>query len=247
MRSCASLVAVMMLVPTLSDAAGAAVVTPPPCTVEIGKEAALLDVTGSATVKAAPDEAVITATLTSVDRRASRAFADSQAKMSAAVARLEAVGLAKSKVTTESLAVTPIYRDDGKKVDRFTVTRRLKIFQDDLAAISPVLDAIVDSGIEEIGAISFVARDMEGKYDEALRQALEDCRAKTALMTQTMGVRIVGVRSLASSRVGMGGPLMDQMREAGSATNQVIVPNDVSARVQVRAVYEIEYVAHQAQ
>ncbi|MBN2369933.1 MAG: SIMPL domain-containing protein [Vicinamibacteria bacterium] len=230
----------LLFAPGLSyGATRTSVVTPAPCTVECD-EAALLEVTGTASVKAVPDQVVITATLISVDRRASRAFDDNQAKMSIAVSRLEAIGLAKTKITTEALAVTPAYNDKGK-VDRFTVSRRLKIFQDDLAAISPVLDAIVDSGIEEIGAISFVVRDMDRKYDEALRQALEDCRAQAHLMTQTMGVRIIGIRSLGSSRAGEGGTSGGPLREG--VENQVIVPNEVSARVHVRAVYEVKYVA----
>lgn len=232
----------LLFTPGLSyGAARTSVVRPAPCTIEID-DAALLEVVGTASVKAAPDQAVIAASLVSVDRRASRAFDDNQAKMSAAVSRLEAMGLAKAKITTESLAVTPILNDKGK-VERFTVSRRLRIFQDDLTAISPVLDAIVDSGIEEVSAISFTVRDMDRKYDEALRQALDDCRSKAQLMTQAMGIRIVGIRSLSSSRTGQGDYSGQSLREAGSTMNQVIVPSEVSAQVLVRAIYEIEYVS----
>jgi uncharacterized protein YggE len=209
-----------------------------------GAVLANLEVTGSASVKSLPDRVVIGATITSRDRKASRAFEDNQARMATALGRLEAAGLAKQRVATESLSVSPVYRSDNK-IEQFVVTRRLRITQDDLGNVSPILDGLVDSGVEEIQSIQFLVKDAEGQYDEALRRAVTDCRTKAEVLASGLGARIVGIQAVSYDQgdafAARHLAIAEQERAVAGAGTQMIVPSEVSATVHVRVVYTLEY------
>lgn len=205
-----------------------------------------LDVTGSAEIKTSPDLVIVNATIYSRNNKAGRAFDDNQTRMSAAMSRLEgSVGLPHEKITTTSLSISPVYRNDNSgKIDYFTVTRNLSIIQEDLSNISPILDALVDSGVEDIGSISFVVKDMEGKRKEAMEKAARDCNSKAETLANAMEVRITGLRAI---RYDMGGYRdYDRGISMGQAEmsqmNQMIVPAAVSTQVNVYATYTIEYI-----
>jgi uncharacterized protein len=203
-----------------------------------------LDVTGSAEIKTSPDLVIVNATIYSRNNKAGRAFDDNQTRMSNAMNKLEAMGLPHDKITTTSLAISPVYRNDNSgKIDYFTVTRNLSIIQEDLSNISPILDALVDSGVEDIGSISFVVKDMEGKRKEAMEKAAKDCAGKATTLADAMGARITGLRAIRYDMGGYGG--YDRGISLGQAEvsqmNQMIVPAAVSTQVNVYATYTIEY------
>jgi uncharacterized protein len=204
-----------------------------------------LDVTGSAEIKTSPDLVIVNATIYSRNNKAGRAFDDNQTRMSNAMNKLEAMGLPHDKITTTSLAISPVYRNDNSgKIDYFTVTRNLSIIQEDLSNISPILDALVDSGVEDIGSISFVVKDMEGKRKEAMEKAAKDCAGKAETLASAMGARITGLRAIRYDMGGYGN--YDRGISLGQAEmsqmNQMIVPAAVSTQVNVYATYTIEYI-----
>lgn len=134
----------------------------------------LINVTGTGNVKTTPDQVVITATIFTQDKKASKAFEDNQAKMRALMDALGPLNIPREKVATAALAINPVYKENSSKVDYFTVNRNLVITQDDMSKISPVLDALVDAGVGDIGAIQFQVKDLEKKRSDALEAAAAD-------------------------------------------------------------------------
>ena len=80
-----------------------------------------LDVTGSAEIKTSPDLVIVNATIYSRHNKAGRAFDDNQTRMSSAMSRLEGMGLPHDKITTTSLSISPVYRNDNS--GRLTTSR----------------------------------------------------------------------------------------------------------------------------
>jgi uncharacterized protein YggE len=114
--------------------------------------------------------------------------------------------------------------------------------------ISPVLDALVDSQVDEIGSIEFVVKDLEQKYEEALEEAAADARRTAKMLTAGLGAKIVGLKAM-SYDYGGGMPVREMSRTAGLVDmgagmgeyNQMIVPREVTTTVNVHATYEILY------
>jgi len=213
-----------------------------------GKEAepVLLEAVGTGRVKTVPDQVVISARIYTEEKKAGEAFEENQFRMRYLMDLLIAQGVPREKIATESLYINPVYKNNSSKVDYYVVDRRIKIFQDDMDRISSVLDALVDSQVDEIGSIEFVVKDLDEKYEEALEEAANDCRRTAKLLAAGMGARIVGLKAMRYDYGGM--PLSPVAREASSweATggydyNQMIVPREVTTTVNVYATYEIVY------
>jgi uncharacterized protein YggE len=217
---------------------------------EAAKEPVLLNVTGTGRVKAVPDQVVISARIYTEAKRAGEAFDENQFRMGYLMDLLIAQGVPREKIATESLYINPVYKKDSSKVDYYVVDRRIKIFQDNMERISPVLDALVDSQVDEIGSIEFVVKDLDQKYEEALEEAAADARRTAKMLTAGLGAKVVGLKAM-SYDYGGGGPVREMSRTAAfdmgagmtGGYNQVIVPREVTTTVNVYATYELEYLA----
>jgi len=208
-----------------------------------------LSVTGTANVKAVPDRVVITANIYTQNKKAGQAFDDNQYKVRALTDALVAVGIPREMIATQSLTIQPVYGKTYAKVESYNVSRTLKIVQDDMGKISPVLDGLIDAGVGDIGTIQFVVKDMDKKYREAIEAAAADARSTGEKLAAAMGGRIVGVESISYD---FGGYNADadrrgMMREAAAdimsgAENQMIVPSEVSGVCNVHVVFKVQYV-----
>jgi hypothetical protein len=213
------------------------------------KEPVLLNVTGTGRVKTVPDQVIVSARIYTEAKKAGEAFDENQFKMRSAMDKLLPMGIPREKIATESLAIYPIYKEGSSKVDKYVVDRNVKIFQDDMDKISPILDALIDSQIEEIGNIEFVVKELDEKYKEALEEAAEDCRRRAKVLASGMGARIVGMKAMSYSFGG--GDYRDRLVRTpgilyedsyGEREAQMIVPREVTTTVTVNATYEVVYV-----
>ena len=154
-----------------------------------------LDVSGRAEIKTTPDMVIINPGIYSRDTKASRAYDANSTIMSDVLNRLETVGIPRNKVLTSSLSISPVYKQDSSgKIDFYSVSRYLRIVQDDMSNISPILDALVDSGVEDVGSITFGVKNLEEKRKEAMEKAAQDCRARGEALAGLMGARITGIK-----------------------------------------------------
>ncbi len=215
------------------------------------KEPVLLNVSGTGNVKAMPDQVVISALIYDQDKKPGKAYDENQSRMRTLMDKLRAIGIEKKNIATESLTIDTVYKSGSDKVDYFYVSRSIKIFQDDMDNITPILDALIDSGIEDIGNIDFVVKDMDKKYAEALETAAEDCRETANKLASAMGARIVDLRNVSYDYGGYnpyetsgyrGGSDMSALYSA--AGNQMIMPREVTTTVNVYALYELEYIGY---
>jgi len=204
-----------------------------------------LNVTGTASVKAVPDRVVVSATIYTQDKKLGLAFDNNQYKTRALMDALAPLNIPREMVATESLTISPVYKEGSTKVDYYYVSRTIKIFQDDLNKISPVLDALVDAGVGDIGNIQFVVKDLDKKYREAIETAAADARATADRLAQAMGARVVGLQALSYDFGGLR-PEMDRRRafdEVASAEeyNQMVVPREYAGNVNVYATFKVQY------
>jgi uncharacterized protein YggE len=213
------------------------------------KQPVLLSVSGTGNVKTTPDRVVITANIYTQNKKASVAFDENQTKMGTLMDSLLGLGIPKEMIATQSLNISPVYKENSNKVDYFYVSRSIVITQDNLSVISPILDAIIDAGIEEVGSIQFVVKNQEEKYQEALDKAAADAKDTALMLVESMGAKIVGIQNISYD---YGGGYYDYNRRDMTSTagvmdyeqsyNQMIVPSQQTSTVNVYATYIIEYV-----
>lgn len=206
-----------------------------------------LVVSGTATVKAVPDRVVVSATIFTQDKKLGKAFDDNQYKTRALMDALAPLNIPREMVATQSLAIQPIYGKTYGKAESYTVTRTIRIYQDDMSKISPVLDALVDAGVGDIGNVEFVVKDLDKRYREAIEAAAADARATGDKLAAAMGGRVVGLSALSYDFGGYGNVDRRAMTRdesgvmRGGEMNQMIVPNEYSGTVNVYATFKVQY------
>lgn len=207
-----------------------------------------ISVTGTGIIKAVPNQVSVNFYIYNEEDKAADAFNKNQMVMNSVMAKLRKLGVKKKNIATANLSINTIYEDDGD-IDKFSVSREVVVFSEDMSIIGEILDSLIDSGVQQIGSIKFIVKKKQDMYDRALIKATEDCKSKAETICETLGARIVDIQSISYSSPY---ELTPQQRggeyqyysdfESTGAYNELIVPREIESVVNVTTVYEIEYV-----
>jgi uncharacterized protein len=152
-----------------------------------------ITVTGQGEAKAAPDQASFSAGVVSQGTTASQALAANARAMTAVMATLKKQGIPDKAIQTSDLSLSPQYQECKpgvacrQKIIGYEVTNNVAVTVA-LDKAGPVLDALVASGSNSLGGISFSIRDPKPLLAEARADAVKDAMDKAALYARSAGV-----------------------------------------------------------
>ena len=199
---------------------------------------------GDAIVRRAPDQAFVTV---ATESRAPRPEAAQQANARA----METVRqqLRDLKIPDEAIQTVSFnLREesdyvDGRRVPRgYVVTNAIEVRVDDLTRLGRLVDEVVEAGATSVSGIRFELKDREGAEREALRQAVEDARARAEALAAGAGLRIVRVQSIMDQGVDQTPPPMPMMRMEmrADAAETPMAPGEIEIRASVRLTAVVE-------
>ena len=158
-------------------------------------QAATLSVTGSATVTAEPDQALVRLGVQETETDVTKAQAQVNEKINAildALEKDETYPIASADITTASYDIYPRYNYDdttGEQVlSGYRAECMLAIVVRDIEQVGKVIDAAFAAGANEMDSIQFRLEDSSLVNDQALTQALEDALHKAQLLAQAAGI-----------------------------------------------------------
>jgi uncharacterized protein YggE len=221
-----SLIIASLAAATIPSAASAA--DPQPHTITIS---------GEGEVKAVPDEAILTAGVESVGATADAALAANRRAMNAVFATLKSRGIPDRSIQTSNFSVSPQY-DSGKhlmpKVIGYQVTNSVSVTIDDLTKLGGAIDALVASGANSMGGISFTVHDPKPLLKQAREAAVKDATDRAQTYAQAAGLSVGPVVQLSEGAVQMPRPVFRTMAIAGfDATPVAAGEQTISAQVTV--------------
>lgn len=162
-----------------------------------------VNVTGSASLTAAPDRAVITLGIQA--RNPSLAAArDKVAKVAGEFLELcRKLGIPKKDVQTTGLTMRPEYRwnRDGQKQEftGYFVQRSLTVELEDLELLGKLIEGAVDAGVNEVSPPRLDSSRRRELHREALAKAAADARASAEVLATTLGATLGPVRSISAA------------------------------------------------
>jgi uncharacterized protein YggE len=161
----------------------------------------VITVSGEGEVRAAPDEAMLSAGVVTTARTAATALADNSHAMNQVFATLRGAGVPEKSIQTSGFNVSPQYATDkdGSQTARITgyqVSNTVNVTVDDLSKVGPTLDALVASGANSIGGISFDIKDPKAALAEARKRAVGDAVARAQTLAQAAGVTLGPITSI---------------------------------------------------
>jgi len=216
-------------------------------------EPALISVTGTGEVSAAPDTAFINSGVTTQGATAREALDANTKAMNDLLATLKEAGIESRDVQTSGFSVSPNYvytdaRDENgyslpPKINGYQVYNTVNVRIRDLETLGAVLDKQVTVGANTINGITFSVADPSKLYDEARKAAFADAKEKAGLYAEAAGEALGLLKSVSESQ-GYDQPQPYMMKTMDSATASAPVPvatGELSFSINVQVTWSVEY------
>jgi uncharacterized protein len=191
--------------------------TPPPHT---------MTVSGQGEVKAAPDEAVLSAGVVTQARSAAAALAANSRAMNGVFDALKRIGIPDKSVQTSDFSVTAQYQTDQhgnttQKIIGYQVSNNVTVIVDDLGKLGSAIDALVTSGANSMGGIAFTIRDPKPLLTEARAEAVKDALQRANTYASAAGLTLGPITSIGENGDVTPRPMMRKMMTMSAANDSV--------------------------
>lgn len=207
----------------------------------------LIQVSGTGEVKVAPDVATVQVAVETTAETAKAAQEQNARAMRGVIDTLRKLGIAEKDIRTTQLSLCPLYGspmrvwpEEEQKPPRvvgFRAENGVQVTVRSLDDVGKVVDAVVASGANRVGGISFGLADPKPWQDRALEQAVADARRQAEVLARAAGVQIKGVRSISvqGGRV----PIFRSVPYAApGAAEPPVMPGELAIQVSVSVVFE---------
>jgi uncharacterized protein YggE len=201
-----------------------------------------LTMAGSATVKAAPDMADISAGVTTEAPTAAAALSANSAAMTRLFAALDRAGVARRNIQTSSFNVSPVYSSlasstsQQQRLTGYRVSNELHVILEDTAKVGATLDALVAAGANQTNGLSFTIKDPAPLLAKARAGAVADARLRAQQYAAAAGLTLGPIQSVSE---GGGEPPRPMYRVMAMAAPTPIAVGEESVSANVTIVWEI--------
>ena len=227
----------------LGGAAMSASAQAPAPTLQVAADGTLLTVAASAEARRVPDIATISAGVVTQAADANAALRQNAAQMAKVVAALRAAGIAERDVQTAGVNLNPQYRyaeNQPPAITGYQASNTVNVVVRDLERLGRILDALVETGANQVNGPSFdVDRKDEG-FDEARRDALAKAQQRARMYAQSLGLQVRRIVSIDETGMEMPRPVMRMEAKAMAAdASTPISPGENALGVTLNVVFEL--------
>jgi len=190
-----------------------------------------ITVTGTGTVQTTPDQAQFTLGVQSRGSTAREALAANSERMRRVLAALSAAGVAKKDVQTQDVSVSRAYPEQ----DGYSARNSVLVTIRDLAQAGSILDAASNAGANDVYGPTLSRSNQDELQAKALRDAVDDARAKARALAAAAGVQLGAVTAITENG-GAPMPYYDAMLAKRPATSETPIEpgrQDIQATVRV--------------
>lgn len=145
---------------------------------------------GHGEVKAKPDIALLTISVTTQSKDQAEAVSQNAVKTTAVLGALKEAGIADKDIQTQAYTVQPQYdyQVSPAVLTGYQVQNSVQATVRDLTKVGLVIDKTTQAGASQIGGVTFDLSDRGKAEAQALAIAVVTARLKAALMAQAAGV-----------------------------------------------------------
>jgi uncharacterized protein len=195
-------------------------------------------VSGTATIKSQPDEAVVSLGVQTQASSADGALQQTAAKMNHVLAGLSGLGISGSDVATSDVSLYPTTGPNGD-VSGYQASNSVDVTVHDLSKVGKAIDTAVGAGANLSGGITFQLSDQNKGMNEALAAAVQDAKAKAGALANAGGARLGSIVSIDATTPAPSPPI-DYANAGGVAAAATPVrPPTLQTQVSVTVVWSL--------
>jgi uncharacterized protein YggE len=195
-------------------------------------------VTGTATIKAMPDEAVVSLGVQTQAETAQGALSVNAAKMTALIAALTNNGIAKDDIATNYVSIYPTYGNSGTDITGYQAENDVNVTLHQIDKVGEVIDDAVKAGANLSNGISFQLSDENQGVNQALEDAVTNARSKAETLAGAGDAQLGQVVSIQESSAGSTPPIY-YGRDMAADASTPIQPPTLETQVSVTVTWSL--------
>lgn len=209
--------------------------------VERTEHSGSIQVTGTAVVTGSPDMAIITLGVETKDPSAQVASQENANRMETVFAALKEMGLSEKELTTSgyniysSNQVIARGTENEVTVTTYHVQNKITITTKELDKVGTIIDVAIKAGANQVQGIRFDIQDKQAMQLQALKNAVQQGKAKAEIMAEAAGITLGGLATMNES-YSSHAPVISTMAarsEAFAASPTTINPGEVEVSATV--------------
>lgn len=214
--------------------------SPPPPNGE--DDARTVTVTGTATIRSAPDEAIVSLGVQTQAGTAEEAMRQNAERMTDVVEALLDEGVVKEDLATSWVSLYPRTSSDGLAVIGYTADNSVNVTIRDMGRIGRVIDRGIAAGANMSSGISFRLSDESRGVEQALAEAVRDARSKAQALADAGDAGLGALVRVSESGGNVQPPVYydDRMYGAGAeVASTPVSPPTLESQVTVSVTWEL--------
>jgi uncharacterized protein len=203
------------------------------------QEGRTVTVTGTATVRSAPDEAVVSLGVQTHASSAQEALQQNADRMSAVLASLVKLGIGRDQVATSDVSLWPSYSNDGTGVTGYDASNQVEVTIRDLSRVGNLIDDAVGSGANLASGIRFQMSDENSGVTDSLSEAVADARRKAEALAAAGDASLGDVVSMTETGTPSVPPVYYEERAVAADASTPINPPTLKTAVSVTVTWTL--------
>lgn len=198
-------------------------------------------VSGTATVRSAPDQALVSLGVQTQANTAQGALQQNADRMTKVLAALAGLGITEDDLATSNVSLWPTYGNTGTDITGYQASNQVDVTVHDITKAGEVIDAGVDAGANLTNGISFTLSDDNPALDRALADAVRDARGKAEIMASAGNASLGQVVMMVESSAPTYPPVYygRDMAVAEGGASTPIEPPTLESQVSVSVTWEL--------
>jgi uncharacterized protein len=199
-------------------------------------------VQGTATIKSAPDEAVVSLGVQTSAGTAQAALQQNAGRMTHVIAMLTASGINKSDIATTDVSLYPQYSNTGNTIVGYQASNSIDVTVKDMTKVGKTIDLGVGAGANLTDGITFKVSDQNAGLNDALAAAVKDSHDKAQVLATAGGAQLGSVVSIDETNANPNPPVKyayDYASAAGAAVPTPIRPPTMKTEIVVTVVWAL--------
>jgi len=178
--------------------------------------------TGTASVSAAPDQAIVTAGVLTKAESARSALSANTKRMRQVFTALKDLDIEERDITTSSFNISPNWEHgpSGSQQRGYQVSNQVTVRLRDVTFVGAALDTLVRAGANQAGGVQFLVKNRDELLDTARAEAVGKAKDRAMLYAEAAGVKLGKIVEITEGGFG-GGP---QPQFAGRAVAMEAAP-----------------------
>lgn len=198
-----------------------------------------VDVWGEGTVNVVPDQVTVNVRVENTGTNAKEVKLKNDRTVSQVLQFAKGMGIAEKYIKTEYIRLSKNYEYNTKTYN-YQANQSISIKLVDLKEYEPLMNGLLETGINRIDGISFSSSQIEALQSQARKKAVENAKLKAQEYASVLGQSIGKALQISEfQKINTPNPMLRTMAMDSEGAQQTLAPGEMQVSVRVNVSFEL--------